>query len=122
MSRKNAAYVVGAVGAFLRDKAFEKNVSGSFVGEVGDKIALDIKEISVLFSFSSIYARGRREFSSIYGLGYVYRIVDTDGHVFTTMTGRSLDISTLKKARGTVKEHRTEKGEKRTVLTRVTFS
>ena len=111
VSRKNAAYVVGAVGTFLRDKAFEKNVSGSFVGEIGDKIALDIKEISVLSSFPSIY-----------GLCYVYRIVDTNGRVFTTMTGRSLNISTPKKAQGIVKEHRTEKGEKRTVLTRVKFS
>ena len=111
ISRKNAAYVVGAVGAFLRDKAFENKVNGSFVGEVGDKIAFDIKEISVLSSFSSIY-----------GLCYVYRIVDTDGHIFTTMTGRSLDIGALKKAQGTVKERKIVKDEKRTVLTRVKFS
>ena len=118
VSRKNAAYVVGAVGAFLRDKAFENKVNGSFVGEVGDKIAFDIKEISVLSSFSSIY-----------GLCYVYRIVDTGGHIFTTVTGRFLDnvkkfldIDTLKKAQGTVKEHKIVKDEKRTVLTRVKFS
>ena len=111
VSRKNAAYVVGAVGAFLRDKAFENKVNGSFVGEIGDKVAFDIKEISVLSSFSSIY-----------GLCYVYRIVDTDGHIFTTMTGRSLDTNTLKKAQGTVKEHKIVKDEKRTVLTRVKFS
>ena len=111
ISRKNAAYVVGAVGAFLRNKASEKEVRGSFVGEIGDKVAFDIKEISVLSSFSSIY-----------GMCYVYRIVDTDGHIFTTLTGRSLDISTFKKAKGTVKEHRTERGERRTVLTRVKFS
>lgn len=111
ISRKNAAYVVGAVGAFLRNKASEKEVHGSFVGEIGDKITFDIEEISVLSSFGSVY-----------GWCYVYRIVDADGHIFTTLTGRSLDISAFKKAQGTVKEHRTERGERRTVLTRVKFS
>ena len=111
VSQKNAAYIVGAVGAFLRDKAFENKVNDSFVGEIGDKVAFDIEEISVLSSFKSIY-----------GPCYVYRIVDTDGHVFTTMTSRSLDINSLKKAQGTVKEHMTAKGEKRTVLTRIKFS
>lgn len=111
ISHKNAAYVVGAVGAFLRDKALENKVNNSFVGEIGDKVTFDIKEISVLSSFKSIY-----------GLCYVYRIVDTDGHVFTTMTSRSLDISDVKKAKGTVKEHMTAKGEKRTVLTRISLS
>ena len=111
VSHKNAAYVVGAVGSFLRDKALENKVNGSFVGEIGDKVTFDIKEISVLSSFKSIY-----------GLCYVYRIVDTEGHVFTTMTGRSLDISDVKKAKGTVKEHMTAKGEKRTVLTRISLS
>ena len=70
-----------------------------------------VEEIGVLSSFKSIY-----------GLCYVYRIVDTNGHVFTTMTGRSLDISAAKKAKGTVKEHMTAKGEKRTVLTRISLS
>ena len=111
VSQKNAAYVVGAVGAFLRDKAFENKTNNSFVGEIGDKVTFDIEEISVLSSFKSIY-----------GLCYVYRIVDTDGHVFTTMTSRSLDISDVKKAKGTVKEHMTVKGEKRTVLTRISLS
>ena len=111
VSQKNAAYVVGAVGAFLRDKAFENKINNSFVGEIGDKVTFDIEEISVLSSFKSIY-----------GLCYVYRIVDTDGHVFTTMTSRSLDISDVKKAKGTVKEHMTAKGEKRTVLTRISLS
>ena len=111
VSHKNAAYVVGAVGAFLRDKAFENKINNSFVGEIGDKVTFDIEEISVLSSFKSIY-----------GLCYVYRIVDTDGHVFTTMTSRSLNISDVKKAKGTVKEHMTVKGEKRTVLTRISLS
>lgn len=111
VSQKNAAYVVGAVGAFLRDKAFENKINNSFVGEIGDKVTFDIEEISVLSSFRSAY-----------GLCYVYRIVDADGHIFTTMTSRSLDISDVKKAKGTVKEHMTAKGEKRTVLTRVKFS
>ena len=111
VSQKNAAYVVGAVGAFLRDKAFENKINNSFVGEIGDKVTFDIEEIGVLSSFKSIY-----------GLCYVYRIVDTDGHVFTTMTSRSLDISAAKKAKGTVKEHMTAKGEKRTVLTRISLS
>ena len=111
VSHKNAAYVVGAVGAFLRDKALENKTNNSFVGEIGDKVTFDIEEISVLSSFKSIY-----------GLCYVYRIVDTDGHVFTTMTSRSLNISDVKKAKGTVKEHMTAKGEKRTVLTRISLS
>lgn len=111
ISHKNAAYVVGAVGAFLRDKALENKTNNSFVGEIGDKVTFDIEEISVLSSFKSIY-----------GLCYVYRIVDTDGHVFTTMTSRSLNISDVKKAKGTVKEHMTAKGEKRTVLTRISLS
>ena len=111
ISHKNAAYVVGAVGAFLRDKALENKTNNSFVGEIGDKVTFDIEEISVLSSFRSTY-----------GLCYVYRIVDTDGHIFTTMTSRSLDISDVKKAKGTVKEHMTAKGEKRTVLTRISLS
>lgn len=111
ISQRDAAYVVGAVGSFLRDKAFENKVNNSFVGEIGDKVAFNVEEISVLSSFKSIY-----------GLCYVYRIVDTDGHVFTTMTGRSLDITDVKKAKGTVKEHMTAKGEKRTVLTRISLS
>ena len=111
ISQRNAAYVVGAVGAFLRDKAFENKVNNSFVGEIGNKVAFNVEEISVLSSFKSIY-----------GPCYVYRIVDTDGHVFTTMTSRSLDINSLKKAQGTVKEHMTAKGEKRTVLTRISLS
>ncbi len=111
ISQRNAAYVVGAVGSFLRDKAFKNKVNNSFVGEIGDKVAFDIEEISVLSSFRSAY-----------GLCYVYRIVDTDGHVFTTMTSRSLDINDVKKAKGTVKEHMTAKGEKRTVLTRISLS
>ena len=111
ISHRNATYVVGAVGAFLRDKALENKTNNSFVGEIGDKVTFDIEEISVLSSFKSIY-----------GLCYVYRIVDTDGHVFTTMTSRSLDISDVKKAKGTVKEHMTAKGEKRTVLTRISLS
>lgn len=111
ISQRNAAYVVGAVGSFLRDKAFENKANDSFVGEIGDKVTFDIEEISVLSSFKSIY-----------GLCYVYRIVDTDGHVFTTMTSRYLDISDVKKAKGTVKEHMTAKGEKRTVLTRISLS
>lgn len=109
-SEKNAAYLVGAVGSFLKDEAVKNKVRASFVGEIGDKITFDVKEAGILTTFRSSF-----------GLCYVYKIIDTEGHVFTTFTSRAVDVSSAKRVQGTVKNHEEARGESRTVLTRVKF-
>lgn len=78
----------------------------TFVGNVGDRIIIEIESIECVASWDTIY-----------GTTFVYKMLDTDGNVYTWKTNKGLENkkSTIV---GTIKEHKEFRGVKQTELTR----
>lgn len=84
----------------------EADSKSTFVGNVGDRITIEIESIECVASWDTIY-----------GTTFVYKMLDTDGNVYTWKTNKGLENkkSTIV---GSVKEHKEFKGVKQTELTR----
>lgn len=88
----------------LADQASEKN--SIHIGQVGDRIAVDIQSIKCITSWETEW-----------GVTRIYKIVDVNGNVFTWKTGNFVDED-MNFLKGTVKEHKDYNGVNQTELTR----
>ena len=77
-----------------------------YVGTVGQRIEVTVNSIKCVTSWDSDY-----------GTVYIWKIVDTDGNVFTWKTSNCISED-CKKIKGTVKEHKLYRDVKQTELTR----
>lgn len=78
-----------------------------FVGNVGDRITVQIADFGIVTSWATEY-----------GMTYIYKIVDTDGNIYTWKTSGGIAEETTEIV-GTVKAHNEYRGTKQTELTRV---
>lgn len=91
-----------------RQKAEEQaqEQKSEFVGNVGDRITVQIADFGIITSWSTEY-----------GMTYIYKIVDTDGNIYTWKTSGGIAEETTEIV-GTVKAHNEYRGTKQTELTR----
>lgn len=83
-----------------------------FQGEIGDKIEVDL------------FVRTVKEIDGYYGTSTLYQLEDEDGNVYiwiTTSTRISLQSGNWYTIKGTVKNHKTYRNTKQTILTRCTL-
>jgi hypothetical protein len=84
-------------------KASEQN--SMYIGSVGDRIEIDVQSIECVTSWETQY-----------GTTKIYKIVDTNGNVYTWKTSNY--IGEVSKIKGTVKNHNEYRGVKQTEITR----
>ena len=91
-----------------RQKAEEQaqEQKSEFVGNVGDRITVQIADFGIITSWSTEY-----------GMTYIYKIVDIDGNIYTWKTSGGIAEETTEIV-GTVKAHNEYRGTKQTELTR----
>lgn len=96
------------VSAFVESLQFEPSPS-EYQGSIGERLELTLTVAKAIIS------------DSYYGSSTVHVMEDEDGNVFVWITtSKSWEVGSVKKIRGTVKEHKTYHGVKQTVLTRCT--
>lgn len=83
-----------------------KTVDSEYVGEVGQRIEIEVESVRCL---STRYSE--------FGVNYFFKIVGTDGNVYTWSTSNGL-IEDAKRIKATVKAHQEYNGIKQTVITR----
>ena len=87
--------------------------SSEFVGNVGDKLTVDVESIKCVTSWESCYD-GYHETTT-----YIWKIVGKDGNIYTWKTSKWMDEDTPPTTiKGTVKEHKVFRDVKQTELTR----
>jgi len=91
-----------------RKRAAEKakEANSQHIGNVGDRITVNIDSIRCLTSWETQW-----------GITRIYKLVDDKGNVFTWKTSKYLDDE-VKVIKGTVKEHTEYRGIKQTELTK----
>lgn len=93
-------------------KAKQEAQNSNHVGNVGDRIQVNVQSVKCLTSWENT-------FSYYPTTTYLYKIVDQEGNVFTWKTSTFLDDDNIPQMiTGTVKEHSEFRGVKQTVLTR----
>ncbi|MDD3020908.1 MAG: hypothetical protein PHX61_08030 [Alphaproteobacteria bacterium] len=92
-----------------RKKAEEKakETNSDHIGNVGDRIKVNVHSIKCLTSFETEW-----------GVTRIYKFIDEAGNVFIWKTGTFIENEEINILVGTVKEHSEFKGIKQTVLTR----
>ena len=84
-----------------------KEQQSEYVGNVGDRITVQIADFKIVTSWETGF-----------GLTKIFKIVDTDGNVYTWKTSGGIADGT-ETIIGTVKAHNEYRGTKQTELTRV---
>lgn len=93
-------------------KAKQEAMISKHIGKPGERITISVQSVKCLSSWESTY--GYYPTTT-----YLYKIVDTEGNVFTWKTSNSIDEDNIPQTMvGTVKEHTEFRGVKQTVLTR----
>lgn len=114
---KHFGYVVSLIPTYF--KAMEKEEerkarearkaqaqkTSQYVGTVGDKVEMTVKNFRLLTSFETMY-----------GVSFIYGWEDEDGNQYTWKTSNSFDSATTIK--GTIKAHTEYRGVKQTEMTR----
>ena len=77
----------------------------NYVGNVGDRIDLDLKEMTLITSWESDW-----------GWVYLYKMIDVNGNVYVWKSSRK--VNTFLKGKAIVKAHNERDGIKQTVVTR----
>ena len=118
-SARDFGYIVSAVYSYDKEieKAQRKAIkeaaqkaeadASEYVGEIKDKITFEVANgdcVSII--------------DSPYGESYLYKFIDTEGHVFMWSTSKSLKLDAIESITGTVKDHREYNGIKQTWITR----
>lgn len=86
------------------ERAAERN-SSEYVGEVGQRITVQLSEMKLITSWETMY-----------GYTYLYKFIDIAGNILMWFASRVIaDCSTIK---ATVKEHTERDGIKQTIITR----
>lgn len=112
VSYKTLGFLCAAVNSYLSEsikKEIKKEIKSEHVGNVGDKITVEVILTKVSY------------FDSFYGMMAFYIFTDTDGNVFVWKTANDIkyEIGDKFTIKGTVKEHSEYRGVKQTILTRV---
>lgn len=95
-----------------REKEEKAKQLSNYVGNIGEKIIIDVAGIRVLYSKTF----GVSYYNTI--LSYVYEITDKDGNIYIWSTSNEFEPNEVEKIAGTVKGHKEYKGKKQTVITR----
>lgn len=96
------------VSAFVESLQFEPSPS-EYQGSIGERLELTLTVTKAIIS------------DSYYGSSTVHVMEDEDGNVFVWITtSKSWEAGSVKKIRGTVKDHKMYHGIKQTILTRCT--
>ena len=96
-----------------------EGLNNDYLGQVGDRITFDIKDIKLLYTSTTYFSyNGETNFT--------YRIITTTNNVVIWKTTTYLDVATLtypllSLAKGTIKKLSEYKGEKQTIVTRVSW-
>lgn len=115
---KHFALIASLISYYFKDlqrKAKEELASAStnFVGEIGDKVTVNIKSIQALYSKSNGF------YSYYAASSTVYKILDTKGNIYIWDTSKNQDeLLNATQLVGTIKNHNIFKGEKQTIITR----
>lgn len=88
-----------------RKRIAKAEANSDWVGEVGQRLDIKVASWKCMASWENQF-----------GMGYLYKIVDADGNVYTWKTSRCIDGA--EKLKGTVKAHSEFRGTKQTELTR----
>lgn len=86
-------------------RASEQN--SMYVGNVGDRVEIDVHSFECVTSWETMY-----------GVTRIYKIVDTNGNVYTWKTSNIISEDEIVKVKGTVKNHSEYRGIKQTEITR----
>lgn len=101
---KNETKIKNIVEALLYDLPTS---SSEYIGNIGERLDLTLELIDIT------------PIPSQYGQTYIYNFVDENQNAFVWKTGaKTLDKNKKYSLRGTIKEHKTEKNIKTTILTR----
>lgn len=101
---------LGKIAAYEKKENAHKAevLASAHVGEVGDKIEVNVASFTCVSSWESMY-----------GVTFLYKFTDAENHTFIWYASKSVDnedrVTTIK---GTVKDHSEFNGVKQTVLTR----
>lgn len=88
-----------------KEQASEQN--SIYIGSVGDRVEIDVYSIKCVTSWETQY-----------GVTLIYKIVDTNGNVYTWKTSKFIDEENVDMVKGTVKSHNEYRGIKQTEITR----
>jgi hypothetical protein len=86
-------------------QASEQN--SKHIGSIGDRIEIDVHSIECVTSWETQFGTTR-----------IYKIVDTNGNVYTWKTSNLVEEEKAKKVKGTIKSHNEYRGVKQTEITR----
>lgn len=105
------AYAPVAFEKLMKQKAQEQRNEESkgqseYVGNVGEKLTVDLKESKLVTSWQTIY-----------GWTHLYKFVTADNNVLVWYASRAYE-GEPKRITGTIKDHKEYDGEKQTVMTR----
>lgn len=93
------------------DEEFAKNHEDDFkseyVGTVGERITVDLKSVTCVYSNDTMY-----------GMSFLYKMVDVNDNILMWSTSKSLDEEEYKSVTGTVKSQSSYRDIKQTYLTR----
>jgi len=95
-----------------RRKELEAGLASEYVGNVGDRIVIEVGEIKLLTSWENCFDGYHTTWTGL------YKIVDKSGNVFTWKTSKYFENA--KTIKGTVKGHQEYRGVKQTEVTRCT--
>lgn len=113
---RDLALVASFISVYFKNQAelkkqAQNRESTNYVGNIGDKVEIDVKSMRVL------YTKDNRAFSYYAIPSFVYEIIDTDGNTYICDSVKSLEGS--KKLKATIKGYKEYRGIKQTVITRV---
>ena len=108
------SYVNSAMNYLQKQQAIQqekKSLANDYLGNVGDKISIDVKSFKTLYTKEVQVGYGR--WTAI----PVYRIITTDNHIviWASSNGLPQNVKTIK---ATIKGYKDYNGEKQTVITR----
>lgn len=96
-----------------RAKEMEQGKSSDYVGNVGDKVNVDVDSIKCVTSWESSYDGYHASVT------YIWKIISKNGNVFTWKTSKWMDEENPPRSiKGIVKEHKEFREVKQTELTR----
>ena len=91
----------------IRERNREQELKSRYVGEIKDKIDVDIEKCNLVTSWDNQF-----------GWSGMYKFLSKDGDVFIWITSKDIDTDNVARLHGTVKDHSEYNGIKQTVLTR----
>lgn len=83
-------------------------LTSDYVGTVGERFNINVKEIELVTSWPSDYG----------GYTYLYKFLDNAGNVFVWFASSSINISNVSVIKATVKNHNERDGIKQTIVNR----